>query len=326
MELFTKIEIPFLVKSAIRDALKDFDKNGNYDDILVAVRSSACGEDSEDMSAAGQMTSYLGVKGLHNICESVMKCWSSQFNLIAVEYKRGYGQDINSPMAVVVQEMVDCDVAGVMFTCDPISGQTNKITISANYGIGEVFHLKLSFHSFAEEFESFLQSVVSASVNPDNISLLVEMESNSLDSKSSVKSIDKMIIGGKESLIKIDRNSGSGTEIETNASAKDKCCLSDEQMKSLGEIGLKIQYYFGSARDIEWGLKDGKYYLFQSRPVTHLNSYNDWELTHEFDSGHLDETEYNTKANIGEVMPGALSPLNLTSISRTMWLHNSVIK
>ena len=138
--MFEEIEIPFLVKASIKDFLTNFDPNGNFDDILVAVRSSACGEDSEDMSAAGQMTTYLGVKGLHNICESVMKCWSSQFNVIAVEYKRGYGQLINTPMAVVIQEMIDCDVAGVMFTCDPISGQTNKITISANYGIGEVLH------------------------------------------------------------------------------------------------------------------------------------------------------------------------------------------
>ena len=90
------------------------------------------------MSAAGQMTTFLGVRGLDNICSSVMKCWSSQFDFIAYEYKRGYGQTINSPMAVVVQEMVNCESAGVLFTCDPNSGDERILEITANYGLGEV--------------------------------------------------------------------------------------------------------------------------------------------------------------------------------------------
>ncbi|CAG2105604.1 unnamed protein product [Medioppia subpectinata] len=296
--------MPSLVKECIKNALKSFDPNGNDSDILVAVRSSACGEDSEDMSAAGQMSTYLGVKGLEDICNNVLKCWSSQFNVIAVEYKRGYGQIVNTPMAVVVQQMIDCDVAGVMFTCDPLNGAPNKITINANYGIGE--------------------SVVSATVNPDNISLLVDMESNSYDTQWDIKSIDSVVIGAKETAIRISKKSVSGgTEVEQNISVKDKCCLSDEQMRKLGEIGLKIQKCFGCERDIEWGLKDGKYYLFQSRPVTHLHAMNEWELSHELDTGHLDESEYNTRANLGEVMPGALSPLYLTSLTRAMWLSIS---
>ena len=167
---------------------------------------------------------------------------------------------------------------------------------------------------------------MSASVNPDSIRLLVNMKSNSLDIKRSINSIEKIVIGAKETAIKINKSVGSGTEVETNASVADKCCLTEQQIRDLGEIGLKIQYYFNSRRDIEWGLKDGNYYLFQSRPVTHLNAFNDWELSHEFDTGHLDETEYLTKANLGEVMPGAISPLTITSVLRTMWLGISVIQ
>ncbi len=139
VNFFSTLEVPHLVKASIRDALKCVDpNNSNYENILLAIRSSACGEDSEDMSAAGQMTTYLGIKGLDNICRCVMKCWSSQFSITAIEYKRGYGQLINTPMAVVVQEIIDCDVAGVMFTCDPITGDERKILITSNYGIGEV--------------------------------------------------------------------------------------------------------------------------------------------------------------------------------------------
>lgn len=150
------------------------------------------------------------------------------------------------------------------------------------------------------------------------------MSANSYGTDRRVKSIGNIDIGAKESAIKISKEVGSGTEVQVNDGQKDKCCLSDEQIFKLANIGLKIQSYYGSIRDIEWGLKADKYYLFQSRPVTHLNAYNEWELTHEFDSGHLDELEYNTKANLGEVMPGAMSPLSITSTLREMWSQVSV--
>jgi pyruvate,water dikinase len=121
------------------------------------------------MSAAGQMTTYLGVKGIDEICSAVMKCWSSQFSFVAVEYKRGYGQEINSPMAVVIQEMINCDSAGVIFTCDPLTGDERKIIITANYGIGE--------------------SVVSAMAEPDTIKLDVNIEANCLQKQRTIKGI-----------------------------------------------------------------------------------------------------------------------------------------
>ncbi|GFY66863.1 putative phosphoenolpyruvate synthase, partial [Trichonephila inaurata madagascariensis] len=98
-----------------------------------AVRSSATGEDTAAMSAAGQMDTFLGVQDIY-VCEKV---WASQFGYIAIEYKRRNGQVLNSPMAVVIQEMVACDVSGVLFTCDPVTNNPSVITITANYGLGE---------------------------------------------------------------------------------------------------------------------------------------------------------------------------------------------
>ncbi|GBM32719.1 Prodigiosin synthesizing transferase PigC, partial [Araneus ventricosus] len=106
-------------------------------DYKFAVRSSATGEDTEQMSAAGQMDTYLGVEGISEIMTAIKKCWASQFGFIAVQYKRQNGQIINSPMAVVVQRMIPCDVAGVLFTCDPLTGNPTKMSITANYGLGE---------------------------------------------------------------------------------------------------------------------------------------------------------------------------------------------
>ena len=72
------------------------------------------------------------------IIESVLKCWASQFSHVAIEYKKRYGQELVSDMAVVIMEMVPADSAGVMFTCDPLTGDPSTIYITSNFGLGEV--------------------------------------------------------------------------------------------------------------------------------------------------------------------------------------------
>ncbi|HEY6435895.1 MAG TPA: PEP/pyruvate-binding domain-containing protein [Ignavibacteriaceae bacterium] len=166
-------KLPQIIENQLKENLRSI-FGENFESIPFAVRSSASGEDSEEMSAAGQMTTYLGVKGIDEICSAVVKCWSSQFSFIAVEYKRGYGQEINSPMAVVIQEMINCDSAGVIFTCDPLTGDERKIIITANYGIGE--------------------SVVSAMAEPDTIRLDVNIEANSLQKQRTIKGIVRIFV------------------------------------------------------------------------------------------------------------------------------------
>ena len=112
--------IPDEIVSELR---KEMAALGDFTDVRFAVRSSAVGEDSEEMSAAGQMMTFLGVRGsdFERIVSSIAKCWASQFSFTAVNYKRQYGQVIASKMAVVVQEMVSSQTSGVMFTCDPVT-------------------------------------------------------------------------------------------------------------------------------------------------------------------------------------------------------------
>ncbi|GFW53695.1 probable phosphoenolpyruvate synthase [Trichonephila clavipes] len=142
--------LPNRICHSIIEDLKDiFGDEVNY--CKFAVRSSATGEDTSAMSAAGQMDTFLGVQGVNEIFIAVKKCWASQFGYIAVEYKRRNGQVLNSPMAVVIQEMVACEVSGVLFTCDPVTNNPSIITITANYGLGE--------------------TVVSGSVEPDTVVL-----------------------------------------------------------------------------------------------------------------------------------------------------------
>lgn len=125
------------IENKIEEKVKE-QFGSEFETKLFAVRSSAAMEDSTELSAAGQMTTYLGVKGLSNLYNAVMKCWASQYEFVPIQYKHSYGQELNSPMAVVIQEMVDCDSAGVIFTCNPTNGDERILTITSNFGLGEV--------------------------------------------------------------------------------------------------------------------------------------------------------------------------------------------
>ena len=214
---FKSSELPQEIRDQILYNLKLLFNQNDINNKSFAVRSSASGEDSEDMSAAGQMTTYLGIKGSDEICSAVVKCWSSQFEFVAIEYKRGYGQELNSMMAVVIQEMVDCDSAGVLFTCDPVSGNERELIISANYGIGE--------------------SVVSAMAEPDTIRVEINIKDNSMNERS-VRGIKSITIGSKSKSIKM-KGSGVGT-VEVETTQPNKCCLSVENITQLSTIALEV--------------------------------------------------------------------------------------
>ncbi|XP_055937941.1 prodigiosin synthesizing transferase PigC-like [Argiope bruennichi] len=252
-----------------------------------AVRSSATGEDTATMSAAGQMDTFLGVQGLNEIFSAVKKCWASQFGHIAVEYKRRNGQILNSPMAVVIQDMVACEVSGVLFTCDPVTNNPSIITITANYGLGE--------------------TVVSGSVEPDTI-LLRRMDDGKLK-------VEDIVIGTKHQKIIMKDSGGTVTE-DIDDQSKLESCVSKKDAERLGKLSLKIEDYYKSSRDIEWGMLNGKIYILQSRPVTNAASETDNEIKHEFDAPLRCEKEYFTVANVGEVMPGASSPLGVDLLSK----------
>ncbi|XP_054718453.1 putative phosphoenolpyruvate synthase [Uloborus diversus] len=272
-------KLPETLKDAIRKSLnKSFPKNMRS--LKFAVRSSATGEDTEQMSAAGQMDTFLGVSGTEEIFQAVKKCWASQFGHIAVEYKRRYGQVLNSPMAVVIQEMVPCDVAGVMFTCDPLTGNPTLMSITANYGLGE--------------------SVVSGSEEPDAIVLSRDYYDDMI--------IRNKTIGAKSRKIIVKDGEGATLE-EVPEDERNDCCLTDEMALRLGKVGVQIEKHYRSRRDIEFGFWNNNLYIFQSRPVTCGTQETDFEIEHEFDAPLRVENDSFSIANAAEVLSGSLSPL-----------------
>jgi pyruvate,water dikinase len=103
----------------------------------VAVRSSACAEDSETASYAGQQETYLNVSGADDVCRRVVDCWASFFSERALFYREKKGSLEDLRMAVVVQQMVDPEKSGVLFTVDPVQRRRDRMLIEAIFGLGE---------------------------------------------------------------------------------------------------------------------------------------------------------------------------------------------
>jgi pyruvate,water dikinase len=118
---------------------------------LVAVRSSACAEDSDGASYAGQQETFLNTDGLEAVLHNVVECWLSFFTDRAVFYRQEKGSLEDVAMAVVVQQMIDSQKSGVLFTVDPVHGRKDRMVVEAARGLGE--------------------AVVSGETTPDNYTL-----------------------------------------------------------------------------------------------------------------------------------------------------------
>ncbi|GFT18002.1 putative phosphoenolpyruvate synthase [Nephila pilipes] len=290
MEEFQSLKMSESLKEEIQDVLLSL--YDSIEQVRFSVRSSAIGEDGEDLSAAGQMLTVLGVRGINNIVDAIIKCWSSKFGFEAVQYARQNGQSIKTSMAVVVQEMVPSEVSGVMFTVDPVTGDPSHPYITANYGLGETV-----VSSLAEPDTFILQR------NPDN-----------------TISINENIVGTKKTQIYM--NAEDGTDKKTLSCESLATCLNDEWTMKIGSVGILIERCFCAPRDIEWALHKNKLYLLQARPITTLHTETDFELIHDQDTPFKSDNEFWTRANTGEVFLGATSPLGISLVVGGMDIHS----
>ncbi|MGN7989012.1 phosphoenolpyruvate synthase [Pedobacter sp. 22226] len=224
------------VSKDITDEIEAFLKKFNENDAF-AVRSSATAEDLPAASFAGQQDSYLNIVGKTAILKHISKCWASLFTDRAIIYRihNGFAHH-KVRLCVVIQKMVFADVAGIMFTADPITGNRKVSSIDAGFGLGE--------------------AMVSGLVNADSYQIN-----------------DGKIVGEKISFKKlaIQAIKGGGTiSKEIEAEQQDQKALTAEQVLKLEGIGRKIEAHFGRPQDIEWCLADGLFYIVQSRPITTL--------------------------------------------------------
>ena len=202
-----------------------------------AVRSSATAEDLPTASFAGQQDTYLNIIGKEAILKHISKCWASLFTERAVIYRLQNGFDHRKVfLAIVVQQMVFPEAAGILFTADPVTGNRKALSIDASFGLGE--------------------TLVSGLVNAD---LYKVCNSRIIDKKISTKKL--AIYALKD---------GGTKEQQIEPEWQIRQALTDEQILQLEGMGRKIEEHLGNPQDIEWCLASGAFYIVQSRPITTL--------------------------------------------------------
>ena len=236
-QMIVSADTPADIDAAIRSAYAELESKLG-EGVLVSVRSSATAEDLPGTSFAGQQDTYLNIHGADAVLEHVKRCWASLWTDRAISYRNRQGfrhEDVL--LAVVVQEMFPSEVAGVMFTANPVTSNPREIFVNTSWGLGE--------------------AIVSGRVNPDQY--IVDKDSLAIKQKSL----------REKSVMTVRQQDGQGSaEVAVPEALRSVETLTDEKIKELSEIGLRIEEHYGFPQDIEWGYSEGRFAILQSREVT----------------------------------------------------------
>ena len=224
-----------------REIAEGYKKLGGFP---VAVRSSATAEDLPTASFAGQQATFLNTVGQSKVIEAVQKCYASLFEARAIYYRIiNKFEHMKVALAVPIQNMVESEVSGIMFTVDPVSQDKNKIVIEAGYGLGE--------------------AIVSGSVTPDRY----------IVDKESLKIIDKEINSQGWKIVRDQKGGDKHVNVAKSDQKIQK--LADDKIIELAKMGIKVEEHYKSPQDTEWTLFGSDLTFVQSRPITTLNKSQD---------------------------------------------------
>ena len=208
------------------------------DNPAVAVRSSAVDEDGTDNSFAGQHDTFLNIRGGEAVARAVVRCWASLDGEVALDYRRQNGLAVEGTrMAVVVQEMIPADIAGVAFSANPVSGALDEVVINSSWGLGE--------------------SVVSGTVTPDTYT--VEKSGSGVVS-SQIANKARMTV-----------SKGDGAEeVDVPRIMREQPSMTDDQAREIARLTASLERTEGHPVDIEWAICKDTLFLLQCRPITTL--------------------------------------------------------
>lgn len=213
-------------------------------DVAVAVRSSATIEDSTEASCAGQFRTFLGASGSEEVLREVERCFLSAFEPHVDSYRSAREVAEKGNVAVVVQELIDSRVSGVMFTRHPRTGDPSLVVVEASYGLGE--------------------SVVGGEVTPD----LFELNKVTGQLHASSR-------GTKRSEHRLSHDHHLVVESEVDEARRDAWSLGDAELHALLDMGADLERNLGKGLDIEWAIGtpagsagQEELFLLQVRPIT----------------------------------------------------------
>ncbi len=231
-DMVLKTPIPDDLVLEISNAYESLSETGS----IVAARSSATAEDLPDASFAGQQETVLNINGTTNLLKGVLVCWASLYGARAIYYRAKQGFDHTSVnIAVVVQQLVPSEKAGVLFSSHPVTGEPLSI-IEGSWGLGE--------------------AVVSGMVSPDKY-VYDRRVDRIIDTFVSAKIVE-IIPDGEYGTVAHD----------VSKDRQNVQVLSDDEVKQLIKYGIISEGHYGVPQDMEWGMVGGKVFILQSRPIT----------------------------------------------------------
>jgi pyruvate,water dikinase len=204
----------------------------------VAVRSSAVDEDGGMASFAGQHQTFLNVTSVEAIAQAIVRCWVSADSAPAMAYRRQQGLPLDSRMAVLVQQFIPADVAAVVFSANPVTGNLNEIMINANWGLGE--------------------SIVSGATTPDTF----------IVRKSDLAVILRQVADKAQMTVPAP---GGTRLMPAPRLLRRQPSLDDEQSLELACLGLTLEQTMNQPVDVECAYLGRTLYLLQCRPITTLS-------------------------------------------------------
>ncbi len=204
----------------------------------LAIRSSGTSEDLRDASFAGQYETYLNVQGTEKLEDAVKACWASLWKPGIYEYARTKGVTLEPRMAVIVQDLVLADTAGVTFTVNPMTGREEECLVEAVFGLGEPL---VSGRAPADRYVLGIESgevIESEIANKTNRALPTD------------EGIELVPVPLEES--------------ETPA-------LTHSDLSEMARFAGDVQEHYGQPMDIEWAYSKGELFALQARPITQIS-------------------------------------------------------
>ncbi len=239
-----KTPLPVGLREELRAAYVRLSEDAGSYPTDVAVRSSATAEDLPDASFAGQLESFLHVRGEDPLADAVLCCWSSLFTDRAIAYRMERGYDHASILVSVgVQVMVPADSAGVAFTVDPETGFPDVVVIESTWGLGE--------------------TVAAGAVTPDEHVVFKPL----LRREGRVPIVERTL--GSKQLKRVAADDGGTRDVETTAAERGSFALSDHDVLEIAWLATAIEKHWERAVDVEW-VRDGagRVWVVQARPET----------------------------------------------------------
>jgi len=232
-----KIEniIRIIKNHKIKEEFEKEIENALNEESYYAVRSSSIEEDSSNFSFAGQFETYLYVKK-ENMLEKIKEVWISSFSNHVMKYRKEgkINNEINVP-AVIIQEMVNSEKAGVGFSVNPVNNNYDEVVISGTYGLGT--------------------SIVDGDENGDLF--IYNKKTKEIKKEIRTKKIRQVL-------------DFENKKIKTEEINIEEEILNDSEVCELGENIINIEKYYGKPQDMEWAFEKEKLYILQSRPITTL--------------------------------------------------------